>query len=98
MNFIIVQVLKVWDIKEQTCLQSVFIKFPISGGLIGRLPEFGPFSLQVHTATKTVLVTANDYIGMLKFGRASTYNVNHVTTHASQLSGVVYNSKLKQVS
>lgn len=91
------QILKVWDIKDQTCLQSVFIKFPISSGAMGRLPEFGPFSMHLHQPSKTVLVTANDYIAMLKLGQSNVVNSNQVITHESSLSNVVYNPLFDQV-
>jgi hypothetical protein len=65
---------------------------------MSRLLEFGPFSMHLHESSKAVLVTANDYIAMVKLGRSTAGNSNHILTHAAQLSGVIYNPLFKQVS
>jgi hypothetical protein len=92
------QVLKAWDIKEQTCLQTVFIKFPISSTVMGRLPEFGPFSMHLQTCPKVLLLAANDHVALLKLGRVNQATSSHPTTHATQLCSAVYNPLFKQVS
>ena len=38
------QVLKVYDIKEHTCLQTVILKFPRGS----RVPDHGPFVLHIQ--------------------------------------------------
>lgn len=89
-------VVKVWDTKEHTCLQTVCVKFPNSQ--LGRLPEYGAFPMALHSNPKSVLITANDYIAMLKLGQVNDPVFSSLPmTHKTQLCGAIYNQYLKQV-
>lgn len=89
-------VVKVWDIKEQSCLQTVALKFPNS--IHGRMPEHGQFPIHLQCSPQdALLVTCNDYIGMLKLGRTSLPASTHTVTHETQLCGAIYNPFFKQV-
>ncbi|XP_048248360.1 WD repeat-containing protein on Y chromosome-like isoform X1 [Haliotis rufescens] len=89
-------VIKVWDIREHTCLQTVQLKFPSS--IHGRMPEHGQFPLHLQGAPHSaVLVTSNDYIGMLKLGQVAAPQSVMPTTHDTQLCCAIYNHFFKQV-
>ncbi|XP_048762594.2 WD repeat-containing protein on Y chromosome-like isoform X3 [Ostrea edulis] len=89
-------VIKVWDIKEHSCLQTVVLKFPSS--IHGRMPEHGTFPIHMQPAPhNAVLVTCNDYLGMLKLGHTSQPKNLDAVTHDSQLCGAIYNKTFKQV-
>lgn len=97
MNIFIQQVMKVWDIKEHSCLQTVVLKFPSS--IHGRMPEHGTFPMHMQPAPhNALLVTCNDYIGMLKLGHTSQPKNLDAVTHDSQLCGAIYNKTFKQVN
>lgn len=90
------KVIKVWDIKEHSCLQTVVLKFPSS--IHGRMPEHGTFPMHMQPAPhNALLVTCNDYIGMLKLGHTSQPKNLDAVTHDSQLCGAIYNKTFKQV-
>ena len=91
-----IQVIKVWDIKEHACLQTVVLKFPSS--IHGRMPEHGTFPMHMQPGPhNALLVTCNDYIGMLKLGHTSQPKNLDAVTHDSQLCGAIYNKTFKQV-
>ncbi|MEL6926997.1 MAG: hypothetical protein AAFO94_23360, partial [Bacteroidota bacterium] len=49
--------LKVWDIKDQVCVQSIQIKFP--SAVEGRTPEHGPFPVELfHKPSPFLVITA----------------------------------------
>ncbi|XP_035828989.1 WD repeat-containing protein on Y chromosome [Aplysia californica] len=90
-------VIKVWDVKEHTCLQTIVLKFPSS--LHGRMPEHGQFPLLLlqGKSNSALLVTCNDYIGALRLGKVEE-NTSHLqVTHDTQLCSAIYNKFLKQV-
>lgn len=96
MNIFMQKVIKVWDIKEHSCLQTVVLKFPSS--IHGRMPEHGTFPMHMQPAPhNALLVTCNDYIGMLKLGHTSQPKNLDAVTHDSQLCGAIYNKTFKQV-
>ena len=73
------------------------LKFPSS--IHGRMPEHGQFPLHLQPSPKSsLLVTCNDYIGLLKLGRTSLPQSMAASTHDTQLCCAIYNSKFKQVS
>jgi hypothetical protein len=86
----------VWDIKEHICLQTVVLKFPSS--IHGRMPEHGPFPMHLRGAPQNVLlVTCNDYFGMLTLGRTGDTQTHGAVTHDTQLCCAIYNDFFKQV-
>lgn len=89
------QVLKVWDVKEHVCLQTVTIKYPSS--LLGRLPEYGPFSMHLQKSPNSLVLAANDYLAMLKIGESGAPVSLIPTTHLTQLCCAIYNPFFKQV-
>lgn len=73
------------------------LKFPSS--IHGRMPEHGTFPIHMQPAPhNAVLVTCNDYLGMLKLGHTSQPKNLDAVTHDSQLCGAIYNKTFKQVS
>ncbi|KAK3593630.1 hypothetical protein CHS0354_025521 [Potamilus streckersoni] len=90
-------VVKVWDIKEHACLQTTVLKFPSS--IHGRMPEHGQFPMHLQPAPQNVLlVTCNDYLGLLKLGHVGISKSVTATTHDTQLCCAIYNSKFRQVA
>ncbi|XP_052262965.1 WD repeat-containing protein on Y chromosome-like isoform X3 [Dreissena polymorpha] len=90
-------VVKVWDIKEHALLQTVILKFPSS--IHGRMPEHGQFPIHLQPSPQSsLLVTCNDYIGLLKLGRTSIPHSDTVNTHDTQLCCAIYNPMFKQVA
>ena len=55
--------LKVWDIKDQVCVQSVQIKFP--SVLDGRQPEHGPFPVELFLKPSPFLIITARYVHCL---------------------------------
>lgn len=89
--------LKVWDVKDQTCLQTIGIKFPTS--LLGRMPEYGFFAMHLQLSPgNSLLVAANDYIAQLKLGATGPVKISSPTTHLTQLCCALYNPLFKTVS
>ncbi|XP_013420475.1 WD repeat-containing protein on Y chromosome isoform X3 [Lingula anatina] len=89
-------VVKVWDLKEHTCLQTVVMKFPST--VHGRIPEHGPFPLRLqHPPHHALVVSCNDYIGVLRLGQSYNERTNYPTTHKTQLCCAIYNTFYKQV-
>ena len=39
--------LKVWDVRDHVCLQTISIKFPT----FNKLPDYGPFPLHLQVKT-----------------------------------------------
>lgn len=63
------------------------------------MPEHGTFPIHMQPAPhNAVLVTCNDYLGMLKLGHTSQPKNLDAVTHDSQLCGAIYNKTFKQVS
>ena len=90
------QVLKVWDLRDHVCLQTITVKFPIS--LHGKMPEHGPFAFHLQPAPQNaLLITSNDYIAMLKLGSAGPPISLTPVTHQTQLCAAIYNPFFKQV-
>ncbi|XP_076443223.1 cilia- and flagella-associated protein 337-like isoform X3 [Babylonia areolata] len=90
-------VIKVWDVKEHLLLQTVILQFPSS--LHARMPEHGQFPLHLQPSPHdALLVSCNDYIGMLKLGRPEPPSSNAMpVTHDTQLCCAIYNTFFKQV-
>ena len=88
--------LKVWDVKEHVCLQTVTVKYPSS--LLGRMPEYGPFSMHLQRSPNCLLLAANDYIAQIKVGESGAPVSLVPTTHLTQLCCAIYNPFFKQVS
>ncbi|CAH1794020.1 unnamed protein product [Owenia fusiformis] len=87
---------KVWDIKEHTCLQTVQIKFPSS--IFGRIPEHGSNPLHLQGGAHNALVAcSSDYISLLKCGVGKTHKEILPSTHNTQLCCAIYNEFYKQV-
>lgn len=64
-----------------------------------RMPDHGQFPLHLqHAPHDALLVTCNDYIGMLKLGQVEPQVVDTIArTHDTQLCCAIYNSFFKQV-
>ncbi|KAL5017844.1 hypothetical protein ScPMuIL_003566 [Solemya velum] len=88
-------VVKAWDIKEHTCLQTIVLKFPSS--IHGHMPEHGQFPMHLqHSPQRALLVTCNDYISILRLGQSNMANHNTEETHDTQLCSAIYNPFFKQ--
>ncbi|KAH9494635.1 hypothetical protein Btru_019804 [Bulinus truncatus] len=89
-------VIKVWDIKEHVCLQTLAIKFP--SALNGRMPEHGQFPVHLQGPPHSAfIVTCNDYIAALRLGKVVSTSYEQEITHDTQLCSAIYNKFLKQV-
>ena len=84
--------LKAWNIREGTCVQTISIKFPTS--VLGRTPEYGQFPIYFHNGTNSsvLLLTASDYLALLKISTGET------SPPHSQLTTCVYSPQLHRVS
>ncbi len=90
-------IVRVWDLKEHNCVQSIVLKFPSS--VNGRLPEHGNFALHLHvsgTMTK-LLATSDDYIALTQMMSSDIPLSSEPTTHLAQLCSAIYNPHFKQV-
>ena len=97
--------IKAWDLKEFSCLQTISIRFPSTLG--GKTPSFGPFPIDLYLNTSTVnletslpgglVIGCNDYICIMKLGQDAAKDGSLTETHSSPISCAVYNSKHRQV-
>ncbi|XP_071952599.1 cilia- and flagella-associated protein 337-like [Antedon mediterranea] len=89
-------VVKVWDLKEYTCLQTVSIKFPSLQ--YSRIPEYGAVCLRVlHSPINTMMVTCGDYVASLKIGSADANMNRGLQTHKEPLCAAIYNARFNQI-
>ncbi|XP_031555888.1 WD repeat-containing protein on Y chromosome-like [Actinia tenebrosa] len=86
-------ILKCWEIKEQTCIQSLAIRDPFGH----RVPEHGPFPFcLIGSPINSLLITSNDSLIEVKLlGLGTTKAIK--TSHAKPLCAAVYNEKINQV-
>ncbi|XP_076809582.1 cilia- and flagella-associated protein 337-like isoform X1 [Clavelina lepadiformis] len=88
-------VIKVWDFKEHSCIQTISPKFPSLQP--GRIPEHGEFPLSLYGSPHDLItVTCNDSIAMLKMGKLDP-KAELPTTHDASLCGAIYNPLFHQV-
>ncbi|XP_071797033.1 cilia- and flagella-associated protein 337-like isoform X1 [Asterias amurensis] len=87
-------VIKVWDLKEYSCLQTFQVRFPCLQHL--RSPEYGTSCLLLHQ--QSLIACCGDHIGTLKLGRTEFANHKMALTHKTQLCCAIYNSFFKQVA
>eukprot|EP00116_Pleurobrachia_bachei_P001759 sb/3462021/ len=88
--------LKVYDIKEQTCLQTVMLKFPRGS----RLPDHGPFVLHMQKkVANALIVCSNDCMAELKMGQPAGAggSLKAVLSHERPISCCVYAPQTHQV-
>ena len=94
------QVLKVWDVKDYTCLQTVSLKFPTC--LNGHVPDHGPFPLHLQATSGSphncLLVACNDYIADVKLGQNQKPSDDITRTHKAPLCSAIYNEFFREVS
>jgi hypothetical protein len=98
-------VVKVWDLKEFFCLQTIPIRFPSTLG--GKTPNFGLFAMDLYLNKSTIntelslpgalVLACNDYLCLMKLGQDTSRNGSLTETHTAPISCAVYNPKLKQV-
>jgi len=90
-------VIKVWDIKEHNCLQTLSPKFP--SVQTGRIPDHGEFPLCIYQSacTDLLILNCNDCIALYKLGKVET-EADSPTTHHSALSGLAYNPLFHQIA
>ncbi|KAF6023693.1 hypothetical protein EB796_017999 [Bugula neritina] len=91
--------LKVWDIRDYTCLQTVILKFPTS--LHGHIPDHGSFPLHLNAVIGSphscLLVACNDYIAKLKLGLYHKPADDIPRTHYAPLCAAIYNQFFREV-
>uniref|UniRef100_F7BBY8 EF-hand domain-containing protein n=1 Tax=Ciona intestinalis TaxID=7719 RepID=F7BBY8_CIOIN len=81
-------IIKVWDIKEQTCLQTISPKFPSLQ--LDRIPDHG---INPHNI---MILTCNDSIALLKMGKLEP-KAELPVTHEAALCGAAYNPLFHQI-
>ncbi|KAL5257249.1 hypothetical protein ACHWQZ_G012248 [Mnemiopsis leidyi] len=88
-------VLKVYDIKEHTCLQTVILKFPRGS----RVPDHGPFVLHIQKkVTSALIVCSNDCMAEFRMGNRTNNNqVKAVQSHAKPISCCAYSPQTHQI-
>ncbi|CAF1133494.1 unnamed protein product, partial [Didymodactylos carnosus] len=95
-------VVKVWDLEEFTCIQTVTIKFPMTAG---KTPNFGSFPTDFYTnsnqnvdsMSSAWVLACNDYLCLMRLGHNSLKDSVLSETHNAPLSCAVYNKKLRQL-
>ncbi|XP_022084992.1 WD repeat-containing protein on Y chromosome-like [Acanthaster planci] len=87
-------VVKVWDLREYSCLQTYPMRFPCLQHL--RSPEYGSSCLILHR--RSLVACCGDYIGTVKLGKTELANHSMPLTHKAQLCCALYNSFFKQVA
>lgn len=102
---LVTQVLKAWDLKEFTCLQTIPIRFPSTLG--GKTPTFGLFPTDLYlnrssTAFESsfpggLVLGCSDYLCLMRLGQDASLAGSLTETHTAALSCAVYNPKLRQV-
>lgn len=91
-------ILKVWDLKDHTCLQTIILKFPTS--MNGHVPEHGPFPFMLHHGSghnSCLIIACNDYMAELRFGIHAKQKDNMPITHTAPLCTAVYNPFFEEV-
>ncbi|XP_038067567.1 WD repeat-containing protein on Y chromosome-like isoform X2 [Patiria miniata] len=87
-------VIKVWDLKEYSCLQTYPMRFPCLQHL--RSPEYGSSCLVLHH--RSLVACCGDYIGTLNLGKTEMASRRMPVTHKTKLCCAIYNSFFKQVA
>lgn len=91
--------LKIWDVKDYTCLQTILVKFPTS--LHGHIPDHGSFPLHLQAIIGSphscLLIACNDYIAKLKLGLYQKPIDDIPRTHYAPLCGAIYNQFFREV-
>eukprot|EP00057_Strongylocentrotus_purpuratus_P002746 XP_003725163.1 PREDICTED: WD repeat-containing protein on Y chromosome [Strongylocentrotus purpuratus] len=88
-------VVKIWDLYEYTCLQTVSVRFACLQN--ARNPEFGMVSLVLYQGRQLMAACA-DYIALLSLGRNNALERRTPVTHETQLCCTVYNAFFKMVA
>ncbi|XP_041474209.1 WD repeat-containing protein on Y chromosome-like [Lytechinus variegatus] len=88
-------VVKVWDLYEYTCLQTISVRFPCLQN--ARNPEFGMVNMVLYQGRELMTACA-DYIALLSLGRNNALERRIPVTHETQLCCTVYNSFFKMVA
>lgn len=88
------QVVKVWDLSEFNCLQTIPIKFPWL--LNVKQPDYIQSAVVLHKH-QTLVIGFGDYLAQLKVGKAEELDRSIVLTHNTQLCCAIYNSVFQQV-
>nr|XP_026689544.1 WD repeat-containing protein on Y chromosome isoform X2 [Ciona intestinalis] len=88
-------IIKVWDIKEQTCLQTISPKFPSLQ--LDRIPDHGEVPLSLYGSPHNIMIlTCNDSIALLKMGKLEP-KAELPVTHEAALCGAAYNPLFHQI-
>ena len=88
------QVIKVWDIKEHYCIQSMHLKYPYDPHHL----DHGPFPMiLLPSPAHALLITCEDYLTELKLNYEPNNKMNK-TSHERPLLAVIYNERKKQVN
>ncbi|XP_039256207.2 cilia- and flagella-associated protein 337-like isoform X1 [Styela clava] len=88
-------VIKVWDIKEHYCIQTITLKIPSVQP--GRIPDHGEFPISLFERPHNLmLVSCNDCIALLKMGKLEPAP-EAPTTHKAALCNAIYNDLFHQV-
>ncbi|XP_061428196.1 WD repeat-containing protein on Y chromosome-like isoform X1 [Lethenteron reissneri] len=88
-------VLKVWDLQEHACLQTLCVRFPCVQP--GRTLRHGDFPLLLlPPPLHGVLASCADYVALLPLGVPEARGAG-IYTHATALSAAAYNPLFRQV-
>ncbi|KAJ8037373.1 WD repeat-containing protein 49 [Holothuria leucospilota] len=88
-------VLKVWDLSEYNCLQTIQIRFPWLWNV--KQPDFVHAAMTLHQ-NQTLVIGFGDYLAQLRVGKDEEMGQNKVVTHNTQLCCAIYNPVFQQVA
>ncbi|XP_072043758.1 LOW QUALITY PROTEIN: cilia- and flagella-associated protein 337-like [Amphiura filiformis] len=86
--------IKVWDLRDYTCIQTVLVRFPPLTN--AHSPEYGPVCMYAQS-NRALIACCGDYIATLRLGRIENNNRDMPITHNAQLCGAMYNSNFRQI-
>ena len=93
--FYLLKVLKVWDIREYVCIQSIAWKYPTS-----KLPDHSSCAMYLTPlggSSSSLILSCNNFLAEFKLQAVGKQKCHTVTSHNKPIISVVYNESVGQV-
>ncbi|XP_065844948.1 cilia- and flagella-associated protein 337-like isoform X2 [Oscarella lobularis] len=89
-------VLKVWDIREYVCIQSIAWKYPTS-----KLPDHSSCAMYLTPlggSSSSLILSCNNFLAEFKLQAVGKQKCHTVTSHNKPIISVVYNESVGQIA